>query len=118
MPRIPNPGAKMLASSPCRWLAALRVADSIDEIVGVARQFVEDCSPRELLRIPAYARPGRISDAGQIRQLAQTLARTRANFTGRLVDAMVLDRVAAFFEQALHQVTLMGPSQGSRQRLI
>jgi len=114
----PHGGAKALALSPSRWFAALHVADSVDDLISVTRQFVEACSARELQRIPSHCRPGRIRDIGQIRELARLLAQVRAGFGVRLVDGLVIDRVAAFFEQAMHQAARLAPAQmaGSARR--
>jgi hypothetical protein len=81
-------------------LAELQAADTLSEVIAVTRSFVESWSAPEILRLPYYCRPGRINDAKEIHELAFLLERSRAHFSGRLIDALVLDRMATFFSAA------------------
>ena len=81
-------------------LAELLLAEDVQEVIAITRAHLETCTTREILRLPFYCRPGRITDAKQIRELAFLLEHAQAHFSGRLIDAMVLDRMAAFFSAA------------------
>lgn len=113
MSRIPShPG---LAANPLssRWLAELSVADTANEILAVTREFIQTWTAPELLRLPYYCRPGRITELKQIQELAFLLERAQQNFIGRLVDAMVLDRMVVFFIEASHAIDrIVNPNEG------
>ena len=100
MSRIPSHPRVASAQVSSRWLAELSVADTVPEVIAVARSFVETWSAPEMLRLPFYCRPGRIVDAKQIQELAFLLERAHQDFTGRLIDGLVLDRMHAFFAEA------------------
>jgi hypothetical protein len=112
MSRIPSHPRIASAQVSSRWLAELSVADSIPEVIAVARSFVETWSAPELLRLPFYCRPGRIVDAKQIQELAFLLERAQADFTGRLIDGLVLDRMYAFFAEASSALDRIAESHG------
>jgi hypothetical protein len=100
MARIPShPRVESAQASP-RWIAQLEVADTISEVVAITRAFVETWSAPEILRLPFWCRPGRIGDGKQVQELASLLETAQHNFLGKLVDALVLDRMLAFFMQA------------------
>src|SRR5687767_5141251 len=97
MPRIPEGGRQAAAEAPVRWFTALHVAEDVTEIIQVTNEYVRSWSPPELLRIPYWCRPGRVRNPTQIEVLASLLDTAQRNFVGRLVDAMVLDRMLQFF---------------------
>ena len=100
MSSIPSQPHQLADSSPAGLLAELQLADSVTEVIALTRAHVEACTTREILRLPFYCRPGRITEPKQIRELAFLLEHAQAHFSGRLIDAMVLDRMAAFFSAA------------------
>ena len=100
MSSIPNTPYAVAKVATVSQLADLQAADSLQEVIAVTRSFVQSWSAPEILRLPFYCRPGRISDAKEIQELAFLLERARANFSGRLIDALVLDRMATFFSAA------------------
>ena len=97
IPSQPQQLADPVAAS---HLAELEVVDTIPEVIALTRAFVESWSAPQVLRLPYYCRPGRINDAKEIQELAFLLELARAHFAGRLIDAMVLDRMAAYFSAA------------------
>jgi hypothetical protein len=105
LPFTPHPVAEVVAAGP---FAELQAADSVHEVIAVTRAFVQSWSAPEILRLPYYCRPGRISDAKEIQELAFLLERARTYFSGRLVDAMVLDRMATFFSAAARALDRVG----------
>ena len=113
MSRIPSHPGFASNQLPTRWLAELNVADSAAEVIAVTRDFVQSWTAPELLRLPYYCRPGRITELKQIQELAFLLERAQQNFIGRLVDAMVLDRMVAFFTEASHAIDrILNPREG------
>jgi hypothetical protein len=95
-----------------RWLAELSTADTVPDVIAIARSFVETWSASEILRLPFYCRPGRIADAKHIQELAFLLERAHENFQGRLVDGLVLDRMLAFFAEASSAIDRIAVSRG------
>ena len=85
-------------------LAELQVADTVPEVIALTRAFVETWSAPEILRLPFHCRPGRIADAKQVEELAFLLEHAQAHFSGRLIDAMVLDRMTAYFSAAARAI--------------
>jgi len=112
MSRIPSHPRVASAQVSSRWLAELSVADTVPEVIAVARSFVETWSAPEMLRLPFYCRPGRIVDAKQIQELAFLLERAHADFSGRLIDGLVLDRMLAFFAEASSALDRIAQSHG------
>jgi hypothetical protein len=100
MSSIPSQPPQLADAVAASHLAELHVADTVPEVIAVTRAFVKSWSAPEVLRLPYYCRPGRISDAKEIQELAFLLERARAHFAGRLIDALVLDRMATFFSAA------------------
>jgi hypothetical protein len=105
IPSQPYPVAEAATAGP---LAELQAADSINDVIASTRSFVETWSAPQILRLPYYCRPGRIADAKEIQELAFLLERARANFSGRLIDALVLDRMATFFSAAARALDRVG----------
>ena len=99
MPSIPSQ-PRLVDVPAASYLADLNVADSLPEVIALTRTFVERWSAPEILRLPYYCRPGRITDAKEIQELAFLLERAQGHFSGRLIDALVLDRMAGFFSAA------------------
>ena len=114
MARIPSHPRVASTQLPSRWLAELTVADSVAEVISIARSYVETWSAPELLRLPFYCRPGRINDAKQIQELAFLLDRAHENFTGRLIDGLVLDRALAFFAEASAAIERITAAHGEQ----
>ena len=112
MARIPSHPRVASAQLSSRWLAELSVADSVPEVISVTRAFVDTWSAPEILRLPFYCRPGKVSDAKEIQELAFLLERAQQNFTGRLIDGIVLDRMLAFFAQAANALERITNSRG------
>jgi len=81
-------------------IAELGLADTVPEVIAATRAFVASWSAPEILRLPYYCRPGRINDAKEIAELAFLLEHAQAHFSGRLVDGLVLDRMAHYFSAA------------------
>ena len=100
MARIPSHPHIASAQLSSRWLAELNIADSLSEVIAVTRAYVETWSAPEILRLPFYCRPGSLGDAKEIQELAFLLERAQQNFSGRLVEGLVLDRMLAFFAEA------------------
>jgi hypothetical protein len=109
MPSHPRIASAQLSS---RWFAELTVADDVTEIVAIARLFVETWSAPEMLRLPFHCRPGRIRDAKHIQELAFLLDRAQQNFSGRLIDGLVLDRMLAFFAEASAAIERVAKAHG------
>ena len=105
IPFHPYAIAEVATASP---FSELQAADRAHEVIAVTRSFVEGWSAPEILRLPYYCRPGRIADAKEIQELAFLLERARANFSGRLIDALVLDRMATFFSAAARALDRVG----------
>lgn len=112
MARIPSHPRIASAQVSSRWLAELSVADTVPEVIAIARSFVDTWSAPEILRLPFYCRPGRINDAKQIQELAFLLERAQQNFEGRLIDGLVLDRMLAFFSEAASALDRIAESHG------
>jgi len=112
MARIPSHPRLVANQLPSRWLAELSVADTVAEVITITRSYVETWSAPELLRLPFYCRPGRINDAKQIQELAFLLDRAQQDFTGRLVDGLVLDRALAFFSEASAAIERITQARG------
>jgi len=51
-------------------------------------------------------------DAKQIQELAFLLERAHADFSGRLIDGLVLDRMLAFFAEASSALDRIAQSHG------
>ena len=115
MPRSPQGARHTAAEVPTRWFAALNIAEDASEVVEVTNQYLHSWTPPELLRIPYWCRPGKVSTATQIEELASLLDTAQRNFVGRLVDAMVLDRMLQFFQEAARKLSQLTTSTRSVQ---
>ena len=113
--RSPSPSAlpPCVASS---WFAELRLAESASEVIALTRQFVARLSPREILRLPHHCRPGRLAAAKEIHELAFELERAQSDSMGRLVDALVLDRMASYFQEAVNALERVCGQRGAFAR--
>jgi len=100
MSSIPSQPPHLAGVVAASHLAELQAADTPAEVIALTRAFVQSWSAPEVLRLPYYCRPGRINDAKEIQELAFLLESARAHFAGRLIDALVLDRMATFFSAA------------------
>ena len=100
MSSIPSQPPQLADPVAASHLAEFEVVDTVPEVIALTRAFVESWSAPEVLRLPYYCRPGRIGDAKEIQELAFLLERARTHFAGRLIDALVLDRMAAYFSAA------------------
>ena len=118
MSRIPSHPGFASPQLSSRWLAELNVADTANEVVAITREFIQTWTAPELMRLPYYCRPGRVTELKQIQELAFLLERAQQNFIGRLVDAMVLDRMVAFFTEASHAIDrILNPREGGAIRV-
>ena len=100
MARIPSHPRIAAAQVSARWLAELSLADSSEEVISVARAYLDAWSPEELRRLPPHCRPERLESAKAIHELAFLLDRAQEHCCSALIDALVVDRMAAFFAAA------------------
>lgn len=90
------------------WQGRLAAATSREGVVDVARDFLAQVGPEEVARMPLDCRPGKLVDGEDVANYAVTLAR-------RSCDADCfrdhnLQRVAAFFGDALARLSQLAPA--------
>lgn len=92
----PFPGPQRLTAT--SWPQRLRAADTEQEVVDVARDFLATFSPYDFARLPDELRPGRLVDGNDVSDLAFTLVRHAHD---RDPDsARCIHRLTTFFSQA------------------
>jgi hypothetical protein len=104
MSSIPSQPHQLADAAASGLAAELELADTVAEVIALTRAFVESWSAPEILRLPFYCRPGRITTTKEIEELAFLLEHAQAHFSGRLVDGLVLDRMATFFAAAARAI--------------
>lgn len=92
------------------WWNQLKDTASEAEVVSLTREFLAAWTPEQLAGVPQDARPGRISNGDDIRELALNLKRANFDFVGEELDGLLLEKMSAFFsEAALHLSRLAEP---------
>lgn len=92
------------------WWNQLKDTASEAEVVSLTREFLAAWTPEQLTGVPEDARPGRINNGDDIRELALTLKRANFDFVGEELDALLLEKMSAFFsEAAFHLSRLAEP---------
>ena len=92
------------------WWNQLKGTASEAEVVSLTREFLSAWTPEQLAGVPEDARPGRINSGDDIRELALTLKRANFDFVGEELDALLLEKMSAFFAEAsLHLSRLAEP---------
>src|SRR5213078_3192161 len=89
------------------WLYVLDGAESEAQVVTACRDYLAMWTPHELSRIPEACRPGRISDAEDISDLAFRLARNHLTFAGAYNDRLLFERITSFFVHANARLALL-----------
>ena len=92
------------------WWNLLKDTASEAEVVSLTREFLAAWTPEQLAGVPQDARPARIISGDDIRELALALKRANFDFVGEELDALLLEKMSAFFsEAALHLSRLAEP---------
>src|SRR5687768_3987283 len=76
------------------WQDRVAAAETVDDLVRVANEYLAMWSPAELSRLPTECRPGRLSDAEDVAFYAYTLIRQQCSSSD---SSNELHRMAAFF---------------------
>jgi hypothetical protein len=106
------------AMPPPQWLASLEAAPSPDEVVRVARGYLETWTALEVAPIrPGYF-PFRIENADQVANVAVRLILEHLNSRDSLADSLLLERLMVFFTHASSRLTRLGHiSKGHGERV-
>jgi hypothetical protein len=78
------------------WLARVATARTPDEVLAIAREYVEHFSVGASDSLPPELRPGEIATASALQQYALTLAR----YHGHGENARAVYRLSEFFSRA------------------
>lgn len=105
---------------PLSWQQRLASASTESEVVDLARDFVAQFSPYEIMTLPQHCRPGKLHDSNNVTEYAFAVVRHRCD-DGEGVTYAV-HKLADFFSQAavrlsqiLHTHTQRENSAGERQ---
>jgi len=95
------------------WLHLIDDASSEAQVVVTARDYLAMWTPYEMSRIPEACRPGKVSGAEDISDLAFRLTNGHLDFAGRFNDRLLFERIMSFFVHANARLALLrahGPS--------
>ena len=84
------------------------------DVVLAVREYLAMWSPEELARLPAECRPGKITDAEDISDLAYRLSRAHLEFAGPDDDSRLLERMMSFVSHAGSHVSGLVRSPDTR----
>ena len=83
-----------------RWHADLEAAASDDEVLRIARQYLESISPRDMGSLPERLMPVTLQTCGQIADWALKLVRENLHSRFNADDANLLRDMSEFFATA------------------
>jgi len=89
---------------PDRWAMRLNVAASPEEVVQVARFFLETWTEEELAMLPADCVPRRFDSAQDLCSYAFALVQAQLEFEGPMAAGVLLDRMTVFFSYASSRI--------------
>jgi hypothetical protein len=90
------------------WQGRLEAATSREDVVDVARDFLALVTPEEVARMPVDCRPGKLVDGEDVANYAVMLARRSCD--PDCFGDHNLQRVAAFFGDALGRLSQLAPA--------
>jgi hypothetical protein len=80
------------------WQGRLNEASTREDVVLVCRDFLDACTPEEILELPQYLRPEELAAAQDVTDYAIKLVQHWS--IGDRTTAPMLDRMTAFFTKA------------------
>jgi len=89
---------------PETWTLRLGVATKPEQIVQLAKQFVDMHDEIERSRLPSHCRPPQIHTPQDVCSYAFRLTQEQLKFEGSLPASMLLDRMALFFSLASSRI--------------
>jgi len=103
--RIPKPEQYLTQPSPLpEWTARLGVASSPEQIVQLAKRFLDMHDEKTLSRLPLHCQPHPIHTPQEVCNYAFRLTQEQLRFDGPLDAGLLLDRMALFFSLASSRI--------------
>ena len=99
------------------WQQMLACAQSADEIVAAARNFIAKFDHQTLARLPAKCRPPKLMDGNDVAEYAYELVSHHCADDDAELIAVVND-LAAFFSQASTRLSQLATAGRGSQRLF
>ena len=113
MADIHERGARQQERPTGLWPNILDGARTEQDVVTIVREYVATWSPEELGRLPAACRPGKITDAEDVSDLAFCLTSAHLSFSGPLADRLLLERLMGFFTHAGTRLAALNATSSS-----
>ena len=97
------------------WMHVIEGAETEHDVVLAVREYLAMWGPEELARVPVACRPGKITDAEDIADLAYRVSCEHLEFDGPAGDRALLERLMGFVGHAGKQVARIAARAQSRQ---
>jgi|SRR6185312_11908883 len=99
-----------------RWHGRIEIAESVDEVVGLVRDYVATLAPQHVMRLPDVCRALRVKAEDDIEYWTFRLSQRPALEDGEQVDGELLQEVFNHFLHASLRISQIRRDGGGRSR--